>query len=769
MADDLDDAINLLSQGMPPPHPHAAPDQDLASAVDLLSSTPSNQPAPIHRQPVAPNRPATPNRPTPPPADMGWGDTLSHAWSALPGSALNAVTGVANAIRHPLDTLGRFGELGGGLYSKAEGALGIKKDPNSAALEQTANQVIDPIKQRYGSMAGFKHSLATDPIAPLMDAATVLTLGGGTAAKLGVEGGTLANLGTKAAAAGSALDPIQGALKIAKAPFRAVRAAQGALSGVGYDTLANTRKIGSSLDPAVHKAFIQHLTGSVPQSQIADTALDAMNQIKAQNAAKFAQTKAGIYASNPGALGFDKVDQALSDANDAVNPGGVSSPDEYLAPTKAALNTAQKLVDHWKLNPQLQTMQGFDQLRNGIGNLLDTTRDDSALQKNIGGVYHAVRGTMEDVSPEYTNTLEATTQARKNLLDLQKTLGLGKNTAQTLSVAKQLREMKKSGSSDLLSQLFAVKPELQGMLAGAAAAPWRVGGMRGMIEGIGGTGLGLQHLLFAPQHLPAVLAAGAGTALGSSPKLGGLSNYLAGLGGIPAGAALSRPVTSAAYYTGPGSSPPDQAAANDSAIPNSDGSFSSGDPDFDRILHQESRQRQFDPKTGKVITSPKGAIGAAQIMPGTGPMAAKLAGEPWSLDRLKNDVAYNIRLGHAYYKHLLDQFGGDKAKAAAAYNTGPGNVKKALDRASATGANWVTHLPFKETRDYVQNVAPEYASADTTPHFASGGKVGHEHLVQRLMKLAEDAKKQTDKATAPLLQQSDNNIANALAIAQKAI
>lgn len=52
---------------------------------------------------------------------------------------------------------------------------------------------------------------------------------------------------------------------------------------------------------------------------------------------------------------------------------------------------------------------------------------------------------------------------------------------------------------------------------------------------------------------------------------------------------------------------------------------------------------------------------------------------------------------------------------------------------------------------------------------ASGGKVGHQHLVERLMKLAEDAKKQTDKATEPLLKSDDSTIAHALAVAQKAI
>ena len=47
---------------------------------------------------------------------------------------------------------------------------------------------------------------------------------------------------------------------------------------------------------------------------------------------------------------------------------------------------------------------------------------------------------------------------------------------------------------------------------------------------------------------------------------------------------------------------------------------------FDRLLKQESGGRQFN-TNGGVVTSKKGAIGIAQVMPATGPEAAKLAGE----------------------------------------------------------------------------------------------------------------------------------------------
>lgn len=117
---------------------------------------------------------------------------------------------------------------------------------------------------------------------------------------------------------------------------------------------------------------------------------------------------------------------------------------------------------------------------------------------------------------------------------------------------------------------------------------------------------------------------------------------------------------------------------------------------FDRILMAESRGRQFG-KDGKVITSNVGAIGIAQIMPATGPEAARDAGLKWDPVRFKTDANYNKTLGEAYYNKLLRMFDGDQEKATAAYNHGPGAVRKKVKK---YGSAWKEHLP-KETKDYL--------------------------------------------------------------------
>jgi len=131
---------------------------------------------------------------------------------------------------------------------------------------------------------------------------------------------------------------------------------------------------------------------------------------------------------------------------------------------------------------------------------------------------------------------------------------------------------------------------------------------------------------------------------------------------------------------------------------------------FNIALGTESNNRQFG-QDGKPLTSPKGAIGIAQVMPDTAPEAAKLAGLPWDENRYKNDPAYNKALGMAYFQRQLQENGGDLAKAYAAYNGGPGRlaeaIKKAEQSAKAAQADpnvkpktWLDFMP-QETRDYV--------------------------------------------------------------------
>jgi hypothetical protein len=131
-----------------------------------------------------------------------------------------------------------------------------------------------------------------------------------------------------------------------------------------------------------------------------------------------------------------------------------------------------------------------------------------------------------------------------------------------------------------------------------------------------------------------------------------------------------------------------------------------GGDTFSRMIGVESRGKQFD-RSGRPLTSPAGAIGIAQVMPATAPEAARLAGLPFDDNRYRNDADYNLALGKAYYEKQLADFG-DERLAAAAYNAGPGAVRRALQKGGPDG--WINHVP-RETQNYVRSVFGESRGA----------------------------------------------------------
>lgn len=103
--------------------------------------------------------------------------------------------------------------------------------------------------------------------------------------------------------------------------------------------------------------------------------------------------------------------------------------------------------------------------------------------------------------------------------------------------------------------------------------------------------------------------------------------------------------------------------------------------------------------------SPVGARGLMQLMPATARETAGKLGVPYRNEQQLFDPAMNIRLGSAYLKRLLDVYDGNRIPAAAAYNAGPGRVKRWREQSDNKPMDvWVESIPYRETRNYVQNV-----------------------------------------------------------------
>jgi len=143
-----------------------------------------------------------------------------------------------------------------------------------------------------------------------------------------------------------------------------------------------------------------------------------------------------------------------------------------------------------------------------------------------------------------------------------------------------------------------------------------------------------------------------------------------------------------------------------SILPSSNNAWSTGNSKIDNLVRHYGKLHGVDPFLVYCLmsqessftvgaTSPKGAQGLMQLMPGT---AARYGvTNPY-------DVAQNIMGGTRYLKDLLKLFNGRVDLALAGYNAGEGAVMKYGN----------TVPPYNETRNYVRLILKRYGQKQTS-------------------------------------------------------
>ena len=114
------------------------------------------------------------------------------------------------------------------------------------------------------------------------------------------------------------------------------------------------------------------------------------------------------------------------------------------------------------------------------------------------------------------------------------------------------------------------------------------------------------------------------------------------------------------------------------------------------LFNTESGGRHTDSK-GNLTRSPRGALGIAQIMPAT---AANPGYGMKPIDLQNTTPQQQMQWANDYINRISKAEGFTLEQGVAAYNAGPGKVKKAIQEG---GSNWLSKLPA-ETRAYVPKV-----------------------------------------------------------------
>jgi soluble lytic murein transglycosylase len=136
---------------------------------------------------------------------------------------------------------------------------------------------------------------------------------------------------------------------------------------------------------------------------------------------------------------------------------------------------------------------------------------------------------------------------------------------------------------------------------------------------------------------------------------------------------------------------------------------------YSDVIRQQAAEKHLDPALVAAVIyaetkfeprdSAVGAVGLMQVMPQTASFLARRSGATTFTTADLADPQVNIAYGSYYLRYLLNEYHQNLSLALAAYNGGESNVDRWVAAARADGrALTVAHIPFPETRAYVQRV-----------------------------------------------------------------
>ncbi|MGL5796175.1 MAG: transglycosylase SLT domain-containing protein [Waterburya sp.] len=120
------------------------------------------------------------------------------------------------------------------------------------------------------------------------------------------------------------------------------------------------------------------------------------------------------------------------------------------------------------------------------------------------------------------------------------------------------------------------------------------------------------------------------------------------------------------------------------------------------VLSVMRKESTFNPEVDSVV----GAVGLMQIVP---PTAQWVAQQTQLSDYSLSNPEDNIKIGTWYLRHNHQRYHDNSLLAVASYNAGTGNVNDWLTQYDINDPDqFVEHIPFAETKDYVEGVFGNY-------------------------------------------------------------
>lgn len=481
--------------------------------------------------------------PKPAAKQRSWSDVPGEALRNLPASAGNFLSGIGQAIAHPIDTAsGMVDVIGGGLINATPRPImdvlnKLDRYPDrTARAVASANAAGAFYKDRYGSVEGLKNAIATDPVGVASDASAVLTGGAAAAGKAGMVGASNA-----LRVAGKATNPLTGPTAVAGAVGRKVLPAVGnglanVIGGVGTFTGAETIKQayrsgkqgGQSAED-----FAGNMRGDIPMTDVLDKAkanIEAMGRAKSQ---AYRQGMAQV-TSDRSVLDFTGVDRAVVSAGQSVSFKGQAKNQRAAAVQKSIADE----VEAWKaLDPaEYHTPEGMDALKQRIGGIVEALPFEEKAARMVGDkIYNSIKSEIVRQAPTYADTMKDYAQATEQIREIERALSLGKKASVDTAMRKLQSLTRNNVQTNYGNRLtLAQQMEQQGgnqlmpSLAGQALSSWTPRGLGNVVAG----GAGVAALLSGNASVLPLMAM-------QSPRMMGEAALAAGKGARKAGSSAA--------------------------------------------------------------------------------------------------------------------------------------------------------------------------------------------------------------------------------------
>lgn len=467
--------------------------------------------------------------------NMSASDVAKSAVSNAPSSAARMAKDIGQAIGHPVETAEGIASLGKGVLQK----LGIMSGDDAV---KNADAVGKMLVDRYGSVAGFKKTLATDPVGVLADVSTVL--GGGELAAgrmLGETAGVTRALGTAA----RATNPLSVAAPVAKFGGRVAARGLGITTGAGTEAVEQAFQAGRAGGPT-SEAFTDQMRGNASPDSIVADAKAAVSTLRQQRGAEYVSEMRKL-GGNTTVLNFNDIDKAVNNTVKTYKGQSIS-------PSVAKIQSdIRDIVDAWKQLPasDFHTPEGLDALKQKVGDIRDNTQYGTPQRVAADTVYNAIKKTITDQAPQYGKIMKGYQEASDQIKEIERTLSVNPKA----SVDTALRKIT-SALRDNVNTNFGKRKDLVKFLANAGADKLlvKIAGQalksptpRGVVGNVGMYGLGIEALGAIASANPILAAKIVVAATAGSPRVVGEAAHAAGqVSKLPLGkAALGARLTGA--------------------------------------------------------------------------------------------------------------------------------------------------------------------------------------------------------------------------------